>query len=145
MNFVEKILSLMSSGFAFVGEMIWKVVEFISKPLSYLFYFLDGVFYFITVLFQIAIRIIMIFVALFQFMGSLVLGLMRTLRNWLTFRVDTSYVHYPSSSGTGIETLVDLVRPTGLLTIVPMVLIAFIWFFFVLKLIGLLGGSRKEA
>lgn len=141
MNFVEKLFDLLSRGVTFIGEMIWKLISFLAKPIQYLYYFLDGIFYCLFQLFYIVVEVIKIFVALFQFIIALILGLGRTITSWLSFKIDTSYVYYPSTSGSGIQVVLDLIEPLGLLSIVPMILQAVVWFFFIIKILSLFGGS----
>lgn len=141
MKFVDKLLGLISSGFSKVIAMIFSFIEFLSKPLSYLFEFLKGIFYFIFKLFEIVVQIVMINVAIFQFVFALIAGIFRTIKNWLTINPSASDVSFPSMSYRGFEVVTDLLQGTGLMTVVPLVALAFLWFFFVLKMIGLFGGS----
>jgi hypothetical protein len=140
LNFIEQILD----GFKHVGEWIvdgfTALFNLLAKPLSYLYYFLDGIFYFITVLFDIAIKVINIFVALFQFIGALILGFVRTLQMLLTPSFSAP-VNLPSSSNQGLNVVLDLVAPMGILNIVPYICLAFVWFFFVMRILALFGGQ----
>lgn len=141
MNFIEKILD----GFKRVGEWIThgfaELFKFLAKPLTYLFYFLDGIFYFFTVLFNIVVKVIMIFVALFQFVIALITGFLRTMYDLLTPSFNTGQVHLPSSSGQGFSVVLDIVDPVGLLNIAPYVLIAIVWGAFIMKMLALFGGQ----
>jgi hypothetical protein len=143
MNFVEKLLGLMSSGFDFVGDMLFSLISFIAKPLSYVFYFFDGVFYFLYQLYNIVVGVIKIFVALVQFFFAIVLGFMRTLREMLTIDFSQTPIHFPSKTMDGVQAVLDLVDPMGVLDIVPLILIAVTWGYFIKKIIGLLGGEIK--
>jgi hypothetical protein len=141
MNFIQKILD----GFKHVGDWIVngfsELFKFLAKPLSYLFYFLDGVFYFFYVLFDIVVKIIMIFVALFQFVFALIAGFLRTLFDLLTPSFNTGQVHLPSTSPQGFNVVISLVDPVGLLNIVPYILIAVVWGAFIMKILALFGGQ----
>ena|SRR5206468_5047888 len=145
MTFVDTLMTWLGQGFSFIGDMIYKLIQFIAKPLTYVYYFFEGVFYFLYVLFQIAAKIIMIFVALVQFFIAIVSGFMRTLLRMLTINYDDSAIHYPDSSYTGIQTVLDFVRPMGFLDVVPLIVLAMIWFYFIKKMIGLLGGVQGDA
>lgn len=141
MKFVDKLLGLLKDGFDKMIDILFLLIQFFAKPLAFLLQFLEGIFYFITVLFQIVIQIIMIFVALFQFLFAIIAGVFRTIYMWLTVNPNPNDVSFPSMSNTGFGVVVDLLQPTGLMTVVPMVALAFLWFYFILKIIGLFGGS----
>lgn len=141
MKFVDKLLSLLVSGFNKLIDSFFALAQFLAKPLAFILQFLEGIFYFISVLFQIVIQIVMIFVAMFQFLFAIVAGVFRTIKAWLTVSPNASDVSFPSMSNRGFSVVVDLVQPTGLMTVVPMVALAFLWFYFILKIIGLFGGS----
>lgn len=141
MNFVEKLLGLIVEGFDKLIDFLFMIVQFFAKPLAYLLQFLEGLFYFISVLFQIVVAIVMIFVALFQFLFAIIAGVFRTIKMWLTVSPNPNDVSFPSVSNSGFGVVVDLLQPTGIMTVVPMVALAFLWFFFIVKIIGLFGGS----
>lgn len=141
MKFVDKLLGLISQGFGKIIDALFKFIQFLATPLSYLLEFLKGIFYFIYKFFEIAGHIIMIFVAMFQFLFALIAGVFRTIKNWLTINPSASDVSFPSMSHRGFGVVTDLLQPTGLMTVVPMVALAFLWFYFILKIIGLFGGS----
>lgn len=147
MTFVNGIFSLLGNGISFIGDMIWKVVEFIAKPLSYLFYFLEGIFHLFYVLFTLVVKVITLCVALFQFIGSIVAGVIRTIMMWLSFTPNTSQTSFPSVSQTGFAVIYDLANSIGLLSVVPLLALAFVWFFFALRVLNLLGvkGSVSNA
>lgn len=151
MNFIEKIIDGFNAVISFLGALFQPLfdliadgfnalLDFLEKPLALLFHFLDGIFYFFVQLFNIVVLVIKIFVAFFQFLGALILGVFRTIKMWLipSLSGDTNF---PSATHAGFKTVIDLVAPTGLLTIVPMVAIAFVWFYFIIKMIGLFGGQ----
>lgn len=141
MKFVDKLLGLLKDGFEKVIDMIFVVVQFLAKPLAFLLQFLEGIFYFIAVFFQIVVQIIMIFVGCFQFLFAIIAGVFRTIKMWLTVNPNAGDVSFPSVSNRGFAVVVDLIQPTGLMTVVPMVALAFLWFYFIIKIIGLFGGS----
>lgn len=139
MNFIEKLLQLISTGFTLIVDTLINIVSFLAKPISYLFWFLDGVFYFIFNLFDIVVKIVQIFVSLFQFIGALCAGIFRTISSWLTVSPNTDNFRFPSTTNQGFQAVVDQLQPTGLMTVVPMIFLAIIWFFFALNVIGLFG------
>jgi len=141
MNFIEKIGSLIQKGFQFIIDAIFKLLQFIQKPFALLFELLKGIFYFIWKLFEIVLHVIQIFVALFQFIFSIFAGIFRTIRSWLTVSPSAGDVSFPSVSSQGFKVVTDLLQPTGLMTIVPIVATAFLWLYFVIKIIGLFGGQ----
>jgi phage-related protein len=144
MTFVNILLGLLQSGISYIGNVLYSIIDFIAKPLSYIFYFIDGIFYFFVKLFEIVISVIKIFVALIQFFASIVSGLFRIIGNMLTVDFTTQPINYPSETLRGINTVMDLVRPMGLLDIVPAIILALVWFAFAVKIIGLLGGELKS-
>lgn len=141
MKFVDKLLGLLVDGFNKIIDFLFVFISFLAKPLAFLLSLLEGIFYFISVLFQIVVQIVMIFVAMFQFLFAIIAGVFRTIKSWLTVNPNSSDVSFPSMSNRGFGVVVDLVQPTGLMTVVPMVALAFLWFYFILKIIGLFGGS----
>jgi len=141
MKFVDKLLGLMMDGFFKVISIIYSFMEFLAKPLSYLFEFLKGIFYFIFKIFDVVVQVVMIFVALFQFLGAIIAGVFRMIKSWLIINPDANDVSFPSTSYQGFKVVTDLLQPTGLMTVVPAVALAFLWFYFILKMIGLFGGS----
>lgn len=144
MKFVDRLLSLLSGGFNFVGDMLYKLISFIAKPLSYVYYFFDGVFYFILQVAVIIYKLISIFVALFQFFIAVMAGFLRFIGNMLYIDFSETPIHYPSTSGQGVKVVVDLLGGTGLTTVLPIVAIALLWFFFVKRIIGLIGGEIRS-
>lgn len=141
MNFVEKLLQLIQDGFNFLIDALYQIVVFLAKPLSYLIQFLEGIFYLFYQLFEIAVMLVMIFVALFQFIIALTAGIFRTIKLWLTVDPDMDDVNFPSESYLGFQTLVEQLEPTGFMTVVPTIAIAITWFYFAMKIIGLFGGQ----
>lgn len=141
MNFAEKLLQLIKDGFDYLITFLYHIVLFLAKPLAYLLQFLEGIFYLFYVLFDIVVLVIMIFVAIFQFMVALTFGVLRTIKMWLTVNPDVSDVNLPNASYMGFEVLVEQLQPTGFMTVVPTIATAVVWFYFVLKVIGLFGGQ----
>jgi hypothetical protein len=135
------LLSLIGAGFDAVIDALFAFIKFLAKPLSYLLEFLEGIFYFIMKLFEVAISVIMIFVSLFQFMFAIIGGVFRTITSWLTVNPSSADVSFPSVTYQGFEVVIDLLQPTGMLTVVPLVALAFLWFYFAIKIIGLFGGT----
>jgi hypothetical protein len=121
MNFGSSLLKGSQSGFNFIGDMLSQVMNLLAKPLSY------------------------IFVALLQFFVAIVAGFFRVIYSMLTINYDAISNVYPGESYTGIQTVMDLLRPTGMLTVVPYIVLAVIWFAFIKKLIGLIGGAGGSA
>lgn len=141
-----KFLDYIRSGFKkvtdFVSDGFNNLIDFLEKPFSFIVSFFDGIFYFITVLFNVVVKIVMIFVAFFQFLFAIGAGFMRTARDLLTVQPSAN-VYYPSSSATGFKAVIDVIAPTGLYDVVPMILIALVWGGFIMKIIGLIGGNSS--
>lgn len=141
MSFFDKVLQVLKNGFNNIIEFLYEIVLFLAKPLAYLVQFLEGIFYIFYKLYDIAVLVIMIFVSIFQFMVALTAGVFRTIKMWLTVNPDVSEVNLPNASYTGFEVLVEQLQPTGFMTVVPTIATAVVWFYFVLKMIGLFGGQ----
>jgi hypothetical protein len=143
MKFVDKLLGLLSSGFDVLGGLLNRLITFLQKPFTYLYYFLDGVFYFFYQLFMIVVKVVTLFVALVQFFGALVLGFMRSIGELLTVNFNAP-VTYPGASQEGINVVLDLFGKMGMMTVVPLILLAVLWGYFIKKIIGLLGGELRS-
>lgn len=139
-NIIDFLSSFFSSIFSFFGKFFEGLINILLVPLQLLVSFLEGVFYFIAKLFEVVVLIVRIFVALFQFIFALIAGIVRSIASWLTFSVKGN-ISFPSSSEIGFTTVIDILDGTGILTVVPVVATAFVWFYFVLKMIGLFGGQ----
>lgn len=140
MNFIEKILTFLVSLGRLIVDGFTGLFDLLAKPLTYLFYLLDGIFYFFMQLFDIVVKVVMIFVGLFQFIFALIAGLFRTLHG-LLFPTFDQPTNMPANSRQGLDVVLDLVDPIGILDIVPYILVAFVWFFFILKILALFGGN----
>lgn len=146
MTFVNTLMSFLSGAFKVIGNGIQTLLNFLAVPLGWLVSLIEGIWYFLTKLVTIVIKVIDIFIALFQFLGSLALGFLRTIKALLFIDFSRTPVNYPSSTGTGMQLVVDKVlQPVGFLNVIPAVLLALLWLFFVIRVIGLLGGERDNA
>lgn len=139
-NIIDFLSSFFSSIFDFFGKFFEGLINILLVPLQLIVSFLEGVFYFIAKLFEVVVLIVRIFVALFQYIFALIAGIVRSIASWLTFSVKGN-ISFPSSSEIGFTTVIDILDGTGILTVVPVVATAFVWFYFVLKMIGLFGGQ----
>ncbi len=151
MNFADKLFSGLSNIIHFLGKLFGGLgdliaksfnafFDFLAKPLGYLMSFLEAIFYFFEKLFDVVVMIVKIFVACFQFIGALVVGLLRTISSWLHVTVSGS-TNFPSASGQGFTAVINQIMPTGVMTVIPLVAIGFLWLFFIIKIIGLFGGE----
>lgn len=151
MTFLDWIISAFNNLIGFLGRLFAplfnligtgfnNLIHFLEKPLSLVYYFFDGVFYFIAQLFNVLVLVIKIFTAFFQFLGAIFTGVFRTIQMWLIPGLSASPA-YPSASEQGFQTFFDVVSPTGLTTVIPVIAIAFCWFYFILKIISLFGGE----
>jgi len=145
MNFGNAIMQALAKGFNLLGDMFIKLIIFLSKPLSYIYYFFEGIFYFVFQLFNVVVKIVMVFGAIIQFFISIVAGFFRTIIKFLSFNYDSTPIIYPSDSYQGIKVVMDFVRPMGLLTVVPLIVLCMLWLFFVKKMIGLIGGGGTSS
>lgn len=140
MNFIEKILESIRSFMWYIRRMMNEFVEFLAKPFAFILSFFEGVFYFIAKFFQVAVEIIQLFVALFQYFFAHAVALMKTLGSFVGFAPQTSY-YMPSAARAGFDGVIDQIGLTGVLTTIPNILIALIWLVFAVKMISLFGGK----
>src|SRR5690625_4499118 len=140
MNFIEKIITGLKNIGDFLGSLLQDLIDLIVIPLAFLLELLEGIFYFIAKLFEIVVHIITIFIALFQFLFAVVSGLFKTISNWIGLTPVDNY-HIPSDAELGFSETLKVIGGTGLLTVVPSILIAILWIFFAIKIINLFGNK----
>lgn len=141
MNMIDMLLNLLKSGFEGIMKMVYMLFDFLGKAFGLLFWFLDGIFYFVGQLFLVLIKVVMLFVVLFQFLGAIVVGFLKTIGNMLVMHASSP--NLPSKTGEGLNAVTQVLSKIGFMDVVPLVLTGLIWFFFVKKLIGLFGGEIK--
>jgi len=144
MNFVEKLLGFLGDGFNFIGDYIQELIDFIAEPLAFILSFLEGVFHLINTLFDVAIKLINLFVALFQFIFSIIEGVFRTINIWLNPFVNQNTIVFPSNTQRGFDVVLEQIAPIGFTSIIPLILVALTWFGFAVKVIGLIGGNQDS-
>lgn len=145
MTLVHTLMNWLASFGAFIADFFGKLLSFLAYPLGFLLSILDGIWYFLTKLFYVVVAVIHIFVSLFQFLGALGLGFLRTIRGFLTVDFSQTPLHYPSWSNNGLQLVYDVLSPTGLMTVVPSVFLAVIWILFILRIFALLGDGDPDA
>ncbi|WP_103110845.1 hypothetical protein [Brevibacillus reuszeri] len=143
MKFVNVLMQFLSDSVAFLGNLFSKLLEFLAVPLGWIVSFLEGIWYFLTVLFDIVVAVIKIFVALFQFLGALAVGFFKTIKMFLVPDFSRTPIHYPGGMKTGMDEVIKVVDPVGFLDVVPLIFLAVIWLLFIIRLFGLLGGDVK--
>ncbi|WP_348623371.1 hypothetical protein ABFT51_20785 [Paenibacillus peoriae] len=141
MTFIETLSFYLTSFANLVADGFTKLFSFLSTPLGWLIWLIEGIWYFLTKLFEVVVAILDIFVSLFQFFGALLVGFLRTIKGLLWIDFGQTPIYYPSTVSIGMKTVVDALSPTGLLTVVPLVMLAIVWLFFVYKVFALLGGE----
>lgn len=141
-----KFVDILIDGIQNLGDMIvdgfMKFIDFLATPLAYLLAFLEGIFYFFTKLYQVVIEIIMLFVAMFQFLFAVIAGLFRTLGTFLGFSPGGYSV--PSEAQTGLDVFLDTIGGTGFNSILPTIFIFIVWIGFVYKVIQLFGDKGSD-
>ncbi|MDA1909649.1 hypothetical protein PDK24_28185 [Bacillus cereus] len=144
MKGVNGVLGLLGKGFgavtSFLSDGFNSLIDLLAKPLTLLFYLLDGIFYFFNKMFQIVVMVMKIFYAFFQFGFSVIKGIYRTIDYWTHF-TPSGNTNLPNWSTYGFKVAVEQVQGTGLMTVVPMVATGFVLLFFTIKMIGLWGGQ----
>lgn len=143
MNFIEKIIDLFFNMGEHLTTLFTSLVEFLTMPFALLLQLLEGIFYFINVLFQILIMIVRIFVALFQFFFKVVSALFISIGNMIGF-APTGEMNLNYATRLGFDTALDQIGGTGLLTVVPNVLIAIMWLWFGYKVIGKFSENGSD-
>lgn len=127
----------------FIGRGFNVLLDFLAQPIMFLLTLLEGIFYFISVLFSVVVKIIQIFVALFQLFFSIVSGLISSFDLDASFNPgDVGSINLPYYSSHGFQAVMDHLIGTGLMTVVPYALTALLYLFFARKVVGLLGGGK---
>lgn len=141
MTFINAIIQFLYDCFSFIGDAFGKLFDLLAYPLGWLIWLIEGIYYFLVVFFQIVVAVLKIFVALFQFFGALILGFMRTIKSLLFIDFSQTPLHYPSETKTGMSLVTGFLEPIGFLTVIPSVLLALLWIYFVIRIFALLGGE----
>lgn len=143
MRFADTLLGWLSGALSFIGDGFNKILDLLAYPLGWIVALIEGIWYFISALFRIAIGIIDIFIALFQFLGALFMGFFRTIQGLLSINFTSTPVSYPSASQQGISVVLEkILAPAGFLTVVPMICLSVVWLLFILAVFKLMGGER---
>ena len=143
MNFIETIIQLFFNIGDFIGSIFSSLIDFLALPFALLLQLLEGIFYFIVILFQVVIKIVQIFVALFQFFFSVVSALFISIGNMVGF-APTGELNLNYATRIGFDTALEQIGGTGLLTVVPNVLIAIMWIWFAIKVIGKFTNGSEQ-
>lgn len=145
MTFVDTLMRFLSGLGDFFRDAFNKLFDFLAVPFGWLISLIEGIWYFISKLFYVVVKIIDIFVALFQFIFALGAGFLRTIKGLLIIDFSKTPVHYPSTSGTGMNVVIERVlEPAGFMTVVPMILLAIVWLLFIVRVFALLGGEVNQ-
>lgn len=145
MTFVDVLMIFLSGAFKILGDGLQALLNFLAVPLGWIVALIEGIWYFLTQIVAVVIEVIDIFIALFQFLGSLFVGFFMTIKGLLIIDFSKTPVNYPSSTSQGIQVVVEKVlEPVGFMTVVPGILLAVLWLLFVIRTIGLLGGERDD-
>ncbi|MNO48608.1 hypothetical protein D3C76_389450 [compost metagenome] len=145
MTFIDTLMRFLSGLGNFIGDAFNKLFSFLAVPLGWLISLIEGIWYFISKLFYVVIKVIDIFVALFQFIFALGAGFLRTIKGLLWIDFSQTPVNYPSATGTGINVVIERVlQPTGFMDVVPMILLAVVWLLFIVRIFALLGGEVNQ-
>lgn len=143
MNMIDTLMNWLSNFGNWLASTIMTLLNFLAYPLGWLIWALDGLFYLFYRLFDVVVLVVKIFTALFQYLFALLAGFMRTITS-LLFSMPTTSPKYPGAMSDGISIVAEQLNPTGLMTVVPMVLLALIWLAFVMRVIALLGGTKND-
>ncbi|WP_263560726.1 hypothetical protein [Paenibacillus polymyxa] len=141
MTFIESLSWYITTFADLVADGFTKLFSYLSVPLGWLIWLIEGIWYFLTRLFDIVIAVLNIFGVLFQFFGALLVGFLKTIKGLLWIDFGQTPIHFPSTTSVGMKTVIDAISPTGLLTVVPLVMLAIVWLFFIYKVFALLGGE----
>ncbi|MNW41496.1 hypothetical protein D3C74_186350 [compost metagenome] len=145
MTFVDTLMRFLSGLGNFISDGFSKLFSFLAVPLGWLIALIEGIWYFIAKLFYVVIEVIDIFVALFQFIFALGSGFLRTIGALLWIDFSRTPINYPSATGTGMNVVIQKVlQPTGFMDVVPMILLAVVWLYFIVRVFALLGGEVDQ-
>src|SRR5690606_30928706 len=98
-------------GLSYLGDLFGQLFELLSVPLGWLLEHLDGIWYFLTVLFNIVVAILKIFVALFQFIGAMAIGFLKTIKMFLLPDFSRTPISYPGEMQTGMNEVLKVLDP----------------------------------
>lgn len=107
-----------------------------------IFAVLDLIFYFLAQLVAVVFAVIKIFVALFQYLFAITSMFFKFIGSFLVPHFE-KYPLVGYESNNGFNVILELLRPTGALDVLPFALTCLLWFFFVKKVIGLFGGNNN--
>lgn len=141
---IDTLMTWLSNFGSWLASAIMTLLNFLAYPLGWLIWALDGLFYLLYRLFDVVVLVVQIFTALFQYFFALLAGFLRTITS-LLFALPSGSPRYPGAMNDGIKLVVDQLAPTGIMTVVPMVLLALIWLTFVIRIFALLGGTKSDS
>lgn len=119
-----------------LGKLLSSFFEFLLQPIKWIMTLVEGVFYLFYRLFLLLGDLLHLFLALLQALIAVVAGVFRTIYGFIAW----SGSPLVSKVGNeGFDVFVTMLRPLGILDVLPILLIAldlFVTGIFVMKLIG---------
>ena len=141
-----KVFDYIFKFFSWLGSLIIDGFNFLFSLLMSLFQgifaVLDFIFYFLTQSILVIFLIIKIFFALFQYLFSVTFMFFKFIASFIVPHFE-KYPLVGFESDNGFNVVLQLLRPTGALDVLPFALACLLWFFFVKKVIGLFGGNNN--
>lgn len=144
MRFVDFIIDKLVHGFNWIGNLLYKMFSFLAPVIGFLWDLLQGISYLIMQLALVVWAIIKIFVALFQFLGAIVIGFFRTILSFLTIDYSAYPVNYPSTSYQGMSYVVHWLNIGGWIDVVPYIILSLFWLMFAVAVIKLFGSGANS-
>lgn len=144
MTFVNALLGFLQRFAFMIKDAFEKLIELILYPMGWLVWLFDGIWYFLYVLFSVVVKIIQIFVALFQYLGALIGGFLKAIKGLVSLSFNQTPINFPSESQRGFQLVLDVLQPVGFMTVVPLVLLAILWIYFVIRIMSLIGGGTNH-
>lgn len=127
------------------NTLIWGInslINIIIHPLTFLFELLQFIAMFIVKFVDLLWLVIQIIGSIFMFLVSLGAGIIRTITLWLNPHFNQD-INFPDASESGLSFVLEVISKTGLLTVIPNVVICLIWFGFAVKTFEMLAGARS--
>jgi len=127
------LLAYLITSFAYLVSSFF---QFLLQPIKWILEFLDAVFYLFYRIFLLLADILHLFLALLQALIAVVAGVFRTIVGFLAWSGDSLHSKVGSE---GFDVFVSMLRPLGLLDVLPILLLAldiFVTGYLVMRIIG---------
>lgn len=145
---MKKFVDYIFDFFSWIGSLIADgfnaLFNLLVSLFNGIFVFLDFIFYFFAQALTVIFLTLKIFIALFQYLFVISSMFLRAIFSFIIPHWEPYVMPESEYSNAGLNAFLKFIEPTGLVTVVPLILSCFVWFFFVMKVLKLFGGVRDE-